>query len=61
MFLWKSRFTRFLQVLWRYLNQPLFDNNTKIVLEPWQFCHNNNIQFLESCWELQSSSQEKHS
>ena len=59
MFLWKARYKKCLQLLWRYFNQPLFDNDT--ALEPWQFYHNNNVQFLENCWALQSASQENHS
>jgi hypothetical protein len=35
--------------LWRYLNQPLFQEAT--VLNPFQFWYHHRIQFLERCWE----------
>lgn len=58
---WKTSLTKFWIALLRYLNQPLFDKTRPTVLDPWKFDRYNKIQFLENCWELKYSSQEKHS
>ena len=58
---WTNNFKRVWIALCKYLNQPLFDQSSKIVLDPWKFDRYNKIQFLENCWELQYSSRENHS
>ncbi|MEO0828518.1 MAG: hypothetical protein AAFV72_12885 [Cyanobacteria bacterium J06635_1] len=50
----------FWAMLWRYLNQPLFDKETRTNFNPFEFEHFEQVQFLESCWELNYSSK-KHS
>lgn len=58
---WKNSLRNAWIILWRYLNQPLFDQDNPTVLDPWKFDRYNKIQFLENCWELHPSSKEKHS
>lgn len=36
--------------LWQYLNQPLFDDKTELILNPCRFQHTYRVQLLESCW-----------
>lgn len=36
--------------LWDYLNQPLFDAQRPIILNPQQFWRFHQVQYLERCW-----------
>uniref|UniRef100_B8HUI2 Uncharacterized protein n=1 Tax=Cyanothece sp. (strain PCC 7425 / ATCC 29141) TaxID=395961 RepID=B8HUI2_CYAP4 len=45
--------------LWQYLNQPLFDQKVKLILNPKQFWQNYQVEHLLRCWE-QESSQKGH-
>ena len=58
---WKTNLKSFWITLWRYLEQPLFDKNSTVILDPWKFDRHNKIQFLEDCWKLDYSSKEKYS
>ena len=58
---WTNNLKKIWTALCKYLNQPLFDKNNKLVLDPWKFDHYNKIQFLENCWELKYSSKEQPS
>lgn len=41
----KSRFP-----LWKFLNQPVFDPQMPLVLNPQQFWQRHQIEYLERCW-----------
>ncbi|NJL38766.1 MAG: hypothetical protein HC840_26540 [Leptolyngbyaceae cyanobacterium RM2_2_4] len=36
--------------LWSYLNQPLFNAQTPLILRPQRFWYSHNIRHLERCW-----------
>nr|WP_072032362.1 MULTISPECIES: hypothetical protein [unclassified Fischerella] len=36
--------------LLQYLNQPLFNSNTKLVLNPRRFAHLYRVGLLKRCW-----------
>lgn len=36
--------------LWKYLNQPILDPQTPLVLDPQQFWQRHQIEYLERCW-----------
>lgn len=36
--------------LWKYLNQPVFDPQSPLVLNPNQFWQRHQIEYLERCW-----------
>jgi hypothetical protein len=42
----------FWAALWCYLNQPLFEQNTRVFLNPLKFDYPYKIQHLERCWVL---------
>lgn len=46
-------------VLWHYLNQPLFNKNKRLILNPFKFDQAEKVQFLEHCWKLNYSTK-KH-
>jgi hypothetical protein len=37
--------------LWEFLNQPIFDSNHKLVLNPLRFWHNSKVKQLEQLWD----------
>ncbi|NJM94957.1 MAG: hypothetical protein HC792_00065 [Acaryochloridaceae cyanobacterium CSU_5_19] len=37
--------------LWQYLNQPLFDSEIKLTLNPKEFWQDYRIEFLYRCWQ----------
>lgn len=36
--------------LWQFLNQPLFDPRSPLILNPRRFWHRYQIEYLERCW-----------
>ncbi|NJO42059.1 MAG: hypothetical protein HC769_20345 [Cyanobacteria bacterium CRU_2_1] len=36
--------------IWKYLNQPIFDAKTPLVLNPNRFWYAHQVQYLERCW-----------
>jgi hypothetical protein len=64
----------YLNIIWKYLNQPLFDSNVRLILNFKEFkeyflqtqllerCWNlEYIQFLEHCWNLEFESEKPKS
>ena len=49
---WINRLNHLLGQGWRYLNQPLFDSEQSLILNPFTFRKNDNIQAIEKCWGL---------
>ena len=45
--------------LWLYLNQPLFDPNSKAVINPYRFWNLYQIRYLERCLERQYRPEER--
>ncbi len=37
--------------LWQYLNQPLFNPDSKLIWNPYRFASIWRIQLLEKCWQ----------
>ncbi len=42
----------------QYLNQPLFDSTTELILNPRRFQYVHRVQVLESCWVMECYSQD---
>jgi hypothetical protein len=51
------RKTRF--PLWKYLNQPLFEKNSRTMLNPHRFWYFHRVQLLERCF-VQGCAFKKH-
>ncbi|WP_124977543.1 hypothetical protein [Aphanothece sacrum] len=43
--------------IWQYLNQPLFDENQRMILHMNEFWYFYKIRMLEKCWNKKSASQ----
>jgi hypothetical protein len=56
--LWKSK--QIWYAIWQYLNQPLFNPWCQSVWEPKRFWYLYKIQFLETCWRKDSSSESRY-
>ncbi|MCG9890134.1 MAG: hypothetical protein MH252_03520 [Thermosynechococcaceae cyanobacterium MS004] len=41
--------------LWAYLNQPIFDPTTPLILHPQQFVQHSRVKLLERCLSLTPS------
>ena len=46
----KPQKSHILLALWLYLNQPLFNSKSRVVLNPLKFFLPYQIRLLESCW-----------
>lgn len=42
--------------LWSFLNQPIFNSQIKLILNPKHFAYVYRVQLLEKCWDKEYNS-----
>jgi hypothetical protein len=46
--------------IWEFLNQPVFDSQVKLILNPNEFWQQYRVELLERCWVLACQDSNKY-
>ncbi|MBC7968652.1 MAG: hypothetical protein H7Z11_00730 [Verrucomicrobia bacterium] len=56
--MFSSRHAKLTFPFWQFLNQPVFDSNVRVFLNPRRFCHFHQVSLLERCLSQECASKD---